>query len=297
MKYIVLSKEEAKAIGVDLLKFPFFRPSHRIVNFYNPIGQVIITEFDDWMALGKEHTHRSSHRLLGIPTDARKLSHFLPEGVEVMYDCAAWMTTEVIVLRNDGKYYIVGHRQYQQDLIQEEFTDGMELLGELSVNGEFVPGFVPRHGFVIRAQRPKKDKHIDYSFDNGEPPRNREYSFQILLVNEDGTIEMPIFAQSVKNLVSILSLDDDTRYKRAFRLRHWDYPRLHLREELNMTEEELEARANTVDTEYHPFRSSPFRLQPQVTRGIVEVLGRDGDVKREIAVIPNLELAYVRTYG
>lgn len=297
MNYVVMNKEEAKAIGVDLLKFPFYRPSHRIVNFYNPSGQVIVTEFDDWMALGKEAHHRSNHRLLGIPTEARKLSHFLPEGVEVMYDCAAWMTTEVIVIRNDGKYYIVGHRQYQQDLIQEEFTDGMELLGELSINGEFVPGFVPRHGFVIRAQRPKKDKHIDYSFDNDESPRNREYSFQILLVNEDGVIEMPIFAQSVKNLVSILSLDDDTRYKRAFRLRHWDYPRLHQREELSMTEEELEERAGTTDINYHPFRSSPLRLQPQVTRGIVEVIGRDGGVVREIAVIPNLELAYVRTYG
>ncbi len=297
MKYIVLSKEEAKAIGVDLLKFPFYRPSHRIVNFYNPIGQVIITEFDDWMSLGKEQQHhRNGHRLLGIPTDPVKVSRFLPEGVEVQYDCAAWMTTEVIVIRNDGKYYIVGHRHHQYDMIQEDFTDGMELLGELSINGEFVPGFVPRHGFVIRAQRPKKEKHIDYSFDD-EVQRNREYYFQILLVNEDGTIEMPIFAQSVKNLVSILSLDDDTRYKRAFRLRHWDYPRLHMREEIGMTEEQLKDRALSVPSDYHPFRGSSLRLQPQVTRGIVEVLGRDGGVLREIAVIPNLELAYVRTYG
>lgn len=297
MKYMVLNKEEAKATGVDLLKFPFFRPSHRIVNFYNPAGQVIIAEFDDWMALGKEHGYRNTHRLLGIPTDASKLTHFLPEDVKVQYDCAAWMTTEVIVIRNDGKYYIVGHRQYQNDLIQEEFTDGMELLGELSINGEFVPGFVPRHGFVIRAQRPKKDKRTDYSFDNDDGPRDREYSFQILLVNEDGTIEMPIFAQSVDNLVSILSLDDDTRYKRAYRLRHWDYPRVHLREELSMTEEQLKERSVGNIGDYHPFRSSPMRLQPQVTRGIVEVLGRDGAVAREIAVIPNLELAYVRTYG
>lgn len=230
MQVKILTKKEAVEIANDLSLFQLYRPSHRVMNFYDRKSNITyITEFQDFMS-GHRELSLAHSRNLAVETEPDDLLQFLPEDVRKNKDIKAFeANTAIFFVVTEGRYFVLGNKYYNNRMLESR-VDGVKLLGEVAAGEEFSPVWLPRIGFAIRIiPRHELQRGYPYSPDQeyevvGNSMMPKDNSGIFILVNANGDFVFESSGEDRKKLHDFLNFPEIKDSNFARQLRYWKYP-------------------------------------------------------------------------
>lgn len=245
MELELLNAKQAKSRSEELMALQMFRPSHRVINFYDTKNnKIILTEYQDWMSTKKEDIGVQCQKFLAVETEEflDELLALLPPDThrnDPMLFRATNSGRALFFLINDDHYYVFGLRREMHRIMESEI-DGLVLLGEVGASGEFRFSYLPRFGFCIRIlsqydMRMTMSKKRRSFFDledeeedlgSSDVGSQVNYAGMFMLLNARGEAIFECFDGSVDNarLRKFLDTKDKLDEKFARRIQYWSYP-------------------------------------------------------------------------
>ena len=227
MELKLIDKEECASRASEILGMAMFRPAHRVVNFFDKKnGRIYLTEFQDFMAPKKEEFNIQTQKSLAVEIDAPDIAALLPDGIDLEFAIVYCVHPTLYFVQVKDRFFAVGQRLNHQRM-SEERADGLELIEEVGLDGEFRFVFLPRVGMCIRglSRYDYRGRRHDFEFTADEEEMNRvSFSGLFHLVRSTGIPVLEEFGEDEDLVRKFLGATVGGDEESAWRLRNWTYP-------------------------------------------------------------------------